>query len=651
MSTTLKKSIAGIAVLGFLALGFVTPAKAATIEELQALIADLTAQLAALSGGSSATSCTTYGVSAVVRQGMNGANVVAVQRAVNHTGAATLATDGAFGPATKAGVMAAQVKLGATADGVWGPNTQAKYQAWVTNTCDDSEGGSPTPGSTGGLNGGTGDITVDNISSYSNEDVGEGEDDVVVLGIDIEAGDDSDVRINSVKVEFLQNNATASDKLDDYADEVSVWFKGDKVGSADADDFSENNDVYSKNITLDSDVVIDADEEEELLVAVTALNNLDSTDFNNDQWNVAITQIRFTDGDGVVTTNSYTVDLTDGLADEPTNMITEAIFDFVDFGTSADVELKLRSASDNPEEGVVVVSDSGSTDGVLLLKGELEAEGSSDLWIDEFPVTFSPTGSNFNVIVESISIIIDGEEYTESVPSIAAGASATVTFDDLDFTLDAGDEVDFEVVAEIADIDDFTAGDTVEASVTQSNRSAIDVEDEAGDQLASGERSGTIGGDAQEFREEGIMVELVSATATKSSSDTNNGDTGTFDIVFDVTAIGSNVYISSVASTAGAANNTYSVDISGTASTAGLSAAFVNNTDSDLSSNGLYEIEETETERFTMTILRTINEDGDDGLYRAALTGIKWDTDDDTTPDQTYTTDLDGFKTGYIGLD
>ncbi|MEA2244397.1 MAG: hypothetical protein QOD24_3953 [Solirubrobacteraceae bacterium] len=54
------------------------------------------------------------------------------QQAVNGLGyRPPLVVDNRLGPKTKAGVKWLQTKVGATPDGVWGPNTEAKYVAYI----------------------------------------------------------------------------------------------------------------------------------------------------------------------------------------------------------------------------------------------------------------------------------------------------------------------------------------------------------------------------------------------------------------------------------------------------------------------------------------------------------------------------------------
>ena len=71
-----------------------------------------------------------------------------------------------------------------------------------TVTC--TTGGNDDGGDTGDcdLSGNAGDITVTQDTSYSAEEVGEGEEEVGVLGFEVEADDDSDIAVTSVRVAF-----------------------------------------------------------------------------------------------------------------------------------------------------------------------------------------------------------------------------------------------------------------------------------------------------------------------------------------------------------------------------------------------------------------------------------------------------------------
>src|SRR3989344_5732181 len=113
---------------------FATPARAQTLESLQAQIQALLAQIAALQGGSSvpSASCTTF--TRNHQQGQSGGVIMAIQKFLNSHGA-QIAASGAgspgnetsfFGGLTKAAVAKFQAANGISpAAGYWGPITRA----------------------------------------------------------------------------------------------------------------------------------------------------------------------------------------------------------------------------------------------------------------------------------------------------------------------------------------------------------------------------------------------------------------------------------------------------------------------------------------------------------------------------------------------
>jgi peptidoglycan hydrolase-like protein with peptidoglycan-binding domain len=577
---------------------------------------------------------------------------------------------GYFGAQTKAAVMAYQTSKGLPSTGFFGPLTMASVNANgnsavaagcpsgfnctpTTTTpscpvgfvCTPVGGGTPI---TTKLTGTDGTIDeVNQLSQYNNEEVGDGENDVKVVGFEIETSNDGDVLLRSIRLAFdpSGNASGVSDHLDDYIDSVSIWMGDKKIGTANASDFDEgSNDIYTKTITLTGSPIVKADDVEKFYITVDAVSNFDSGDIDgtDDSWSIDIDNIRYEDGSGVVTTLEE--------ADFGGDTFNVAI-DFVDFSTAADTELKLSKDSSSPEDGIVVVDDTDDTDDVVLLVGKLRLEGTSDAVLDELPIKLTTNGDSVSAVTGSLTLKIDGEEFTETV-DISAAQTGTVTFDNLDLDIEAGDTVTFTVMADVNDINnsavtatDFDEGDYLVASIPEAFRNDIDIENEEGDQLTNSEKTGTITGDAQEFRTEGIGLSLVS-TATDSTTGTSaNDDVGLFTIKYKVTAIGDTVYVSSLATSAGL---TYAVDKGGTATTSNsMSASLVNNDDTTLTSVGNYEIEEGESETFTLSVSVPLGTGGTSGQYRLALTGVKWDTTDDISMDNTYSSALDEFKTAY----
>ncbi len=585
-------------------------------------------------------------------------NVIAAQTALNAcVPGMSLALDGKFGPLTKGKFVSFQNSKNIKPDGVIGPVTAGQLAA--------CSGGASTPSTPGSstLDGTDGTINdVSTLSQYSGEEVGEGEDEVKVAGFEVEASNDGDVMLKSIKVTFdPTGNATGdSDHLDDYITGVTVWMGSEEIGSADADDFSENsNDTYSKTISLDG-AIVRADETEKFYISVDAPSTFDSGDIDGTvDFSVGIENIRYSDGSGVVTTlDASDSSFDDGDGQIGWNAVGDGLsFDAVGFSDSADTVLKISTASDSPEGGVVLVKESASTDNVVLLKGKLKLEGDSDVTIDEFPVSFSPVGANANVIAEGYTLVLGGDEFSESVSSIADGATGTVTFDNLDFVIEAGDTIEFEVLADIAELDGttFAEGDSLEANVTSDNRAMMDAENEESDQLseADSEKSGTANGEAQLFRTEGISVTLVSTAASVTTGTGASDDLGEFTIKFKVKANGSAIYVSSLAAASLTTSGTGAVagvERSGTATIGGVSVTIVNDTDDDLTSGvGNFLIEEGDEETFIMTTTVQLPTAGPAGQYRALLRALDWATTDTVTYNS-YESNLDSFKTSYKAL-
>lgn len=624
----------------------VSPASASaqTLAELQALVAQLQAQIAALSGGSSSAGHT---FNSDLTIGSTGADVTALQSFLESKGVLTMpvgVAKGYFGSLTQAALAAYQTSQGISpAAGYFGPITRANVNAASATTGTGT--GTGTTGTSAALAGTDGSISdVDELGAYNNEEVGDGENDVVVLGADVEASNDGDISLRSIKVSFDPTGNTGSDNLDDYIDGVTITLDGEEIGSADVDEFSEDSsDLWTKTITV-SNAIVRADKTAKLLVSVDAVNNLDSGDISGDSWTIDIENIRFEDGSGVVTTDTSTGDI---------NAFNQTI-NFVSFSTAADTELKISTASDTPEAGIVVIDDSSNTDNVVLLKGKLKLDGTSDVVIDEFPVTLTTVGgANVTAVTGSLTLKLDGEEFTETV-SISAATTGSVTFDNLDFAMEAGDTIEFEVLAEINDVDagNLDEGDTLAATVTASNRNLMDVENSEGDQLSdSSEKSGTATGEAQEFRTSGILLTLVSTNTDATVGTSAGDDIGLFTIRYKVTAIGDTVYVSSLADATTGANTdgktSVTVDRAGTATATNITVALVNISDDDLTSVGLYQIEEGESETFEVSASVPMNA-STVGQHRAALSGVRWTTTStDATPSNSYTSNLDSFKTSY----
>jgi len=621
-------------------------------------------------------------ITMTLRQGSTGAEVMCMQSIVGAT------PDGKFGPLTLASVKAWQAgHPPLVADGVVGALTRAAMMGaapmsqlpagcqvgWAVNPFTGAScTGTPPPVDNGDLEGGAGSITVSAKSTYSTEEVIAGDEDAKVLAFEVEADEDSDVDITSVKVEFQQTVAGNSDRIEDYMDSVSIFMGSEKVGEADAEDFTEDNDIYTKTISLDGAIVRSGDTEV-FAVAVTASGNLDSGDIDDDAFGVDVLNVRFEDADGVVTTED-----TDGDALDRT-------FDFDDLSTSGDLELKLTEGSGNPDAQVVEADDTTDTD-VTMLEFKLKAEG-SEMLVDALLMDTLALGVDvpFTDMVSEISLELDGDELdsvsaatlaqavgADTVMGTADDVAGTILFDDLDLLIDEGDTLTFKVVAKIREIaitapsaTVFDQGDSFTVSFTGTNLDAAttDVEDENGDTVVAGDRTGSVAGDAQTFYSTGIAVALDSVDADAFTVDGVTNDRVELMIKFKVTAFGADAFVPSAIDVS---NSTVGTASTGTAPTVNDGVAFhVQSADAQLVDASLaattltstaeemtnsFKIVEGDTETFTLNVVVT-NAAGvvlSGSSFRALLAGVAFADTDAAAGDSVYTSDLtDTFKTPY----
>jgi hypothetical protein len=636
---TISVKVAGI----FVAFAFAVTASSASALTTQELIDLLVGaglvssdQVASLTGGSTTTGGSSSACGPFTRDltiGSTGSDVTTLQTFLEEKGALTIpvgVAKGYFGSLTQSALASWQASNAVSpAAGYFGPKTRAAVATMCGPVVDTGSTGST--GSSSSLSGGAGSITVDGSSKYSGEEVGEDEEDVEVLAFDVEADDDSDVQITSIKVELHQQTAAISDKLDDYVSEVSVWFDGEKVGEADADDFSENSDVYTKSISLD-DVVIRAGDEERITLAVSALGNLDSGDIGTDDWQIGVSNVRFKDGDGVVTTESVTLDIDDDAVDQE----VEQRFNFASFASASDVELKVSLGDEDINDARVLNLDS-SDEEFEVLSFMIEAEGDSDLLITEIPVTVTTTGETDEAIIVIQATLYHGGEEIDS-QDVPTGGAVTFDLDD-GITIDAGDEEEFIVVVDMQEAGTTSDGDTVQVQLTTANVDDIEAEDEAGEDIADADASGSALADAHGLFDTGIMAEFVDSTSKATPSGLAGvDDFATFTIVFDVTAFDSNIYVDGSAITDEAGGATYqNIDADNIAATAVLEST------ADDAANDTFEVLEGTTERFTLTVSGS----GDDVFANASLESILYATtaiDGDTL----YTFSMEEFEADNV---
>jgi len=435
-----------------------------------------------------------------LRVGSSGQYVMNVQTVVGAT------ADGAFGNMTKAKVMAWQASHGLVADGVVGPATKnamnagsysdgvTVYPAGCTSAvgystttglscattttypagCTSAMGYSSTTGAkcdggsvtTGPLTGGAGELIYASTTSGLESNVKEGATEKV-LASKVEA-DGSDIAFSSVKVSFENNSGNGSTRLNKYIEKVSVMLGSAEVGSADADDFSKDGDVYTKSIALSGAVVKEGDAEN-LYVAVSVLNTVDE---DTASFYGIIEQVRWMDATGVIFSDTDS----DG-SDFGTGAAENFGFD----AASADDDIDIKSSSTDPDASTLLVDANDTSEEHLIGVFKLDVdEDSSDILVSEFPilVTFTASGNTTDDanaddagdVIDELRVTVDGKDYTATLEDseVTNGAGRAVYLVDDEFTVASGDVVDVKIYATFTEQDsNYGSGQVISVSTDE----------------------------------------------------------------------------------------------------------------------------------------------------------------------------------------
>lgn len=660
-TNAVAKFAAIVAGLGLVAMSFASfapSAKAMTVDEIAAQIAALQAQLAALTGGSSSGSSTTFTMDLTL--GSTGSEVTALQNFLIGKGHSIPAgATGYFGAQTQAALAAFQAANGVSpAAGYFGPITRAKVNGMgggsTSDDSDDSDDDSDLSGGAGSVD------TYTIMSTLTNEEVGEDEEDVEVAGLEIEADSGSDLELTAVRLVF--DEGTAASDFEDYATEVSLWLDGEEVGRVDADEFTDDN-SWTTTISLDG-AVIEAGETAELVLAISGIGNLDSADAT-DTWTIDFRQVRFEDADGA------------SISEDPST--GTRTFSFEAFATAADVELKIASDDDDVNDAHVIdVHATNKTQDVELASFTLEAEGDSDIEIKKFGINLDVTGAAHvdDVLSGGTSpalwLEIEGDtygtaDYFDDADDTDVGTDEDVLFDDVDYTINAGDTVTVLIKADLLALSgDIDEADTIQVSLTETETdqaTLVKVKDEAGEDLADADKTGSVTTGAHAVHDVGVQVTFVSASeAVLANDNAVDNDIGTFTMVFDITAFGGTVYVGDTAIGTTVADSAigsgaltdaivYRVYDSGTATVDDLADTITFTTPAGVvDSTDNIEIQDGKTSRVTLTTTQTNDSAEDDGIYYMDMAAIYWGIADDTTYEFVYKYDLDDFETSTVSL-
>lgn len=638
-----KLAVAVVAVAMALA-AFAPAAQAQTTEELQAMINDLLAQVAALqAGGDSMTSSSDvcpFTWTRDLSSGSTGADVMSLQKFLNSDADTRVAATGAgsmgmeteyYGPATAAAVSKFQVKYRAeilspaglvNPTGYFGPSTRTKanglcVSAPVVDDMDDSEDMDEEDDSDNTL---SGEASLDDftIDSADEDELEEGAEDAPVAELTFEFTD-GDAEISRIDITV----AGGTDETDpwDVFETFQLWVDGDMVAEENADDEDDYLDDSTGEFRFSGlDLFAEEDEELEIILAVTLQNSLDGVD-DGETWNFEVDAIRFFDADGVATTEDSGFDFNSSVSID----IEEAGFED---------ELIVKTSSSDPDASTLQLEDDSKSDWFTVFIFDLDTDDSvNDIEINSIPVTFEVSSGTVTSIVDDFELVIDGVTIDDfDYDGGADDNSRILTFDvDGDVVIDAGDRVAAELMVRFKSLALGNEGITASGTVTSANADAIDAE--GADDLDTTQLSGSAFGDDHTLRTAGIDVSPEGTSAEVTSVDGDDNDYATLEIEVEVTAFEQDVYIDTddtdsltwdIVNSAGASLNV---------PTASTTVVLTSTADEQ---GTYFEIPEGQTETLTLTVTWTPGALASQA-GRLVLQSITFD-DDAGSEDQTQTT-------------
>jgi peptidoglycan hydrolase-like protein with peptidoglycan-binding domain len=536
VTTATSKAIVAFVAAAMIFTMFATPAKAQTVEELQAQINTLMAQIAALSGGTAAApaaaACGPW--TRDLRTGMTGADVRQLQQYLNRNADTRVAATGAgsagmetefYGPATAAAVSKFQVMYMAeiltpngltSPTGFFGPSTRAKMNALCaaapTTPTTPTEGGeTTTPTTPTTLQGGEGSVSVTkSLDGNITIDSSKAEE---VIEVEIEAID-SDIAINRVDFTF-----DARPWL--YFDEVNLLVDGEEVASLSrSSDFTQVGSNWRARFSGLNLVVREDD-----IAVVTLEVKLKNDLANRNGQIVTITtsetdMVRFVDGAGISDT--------DGIDAEAEITINDV------FGNG---DIKVTVSDKSPENATIVLNEKSNTNGVTVFVWEVEAD-ETDMEVTDVEVEFDRDGSGVSVADTVRRAQLFAGNTLLKTKSISSGNS--VTFDDLKHTIKEGETREFSVRVDFNNgnqvLNNINVAETF--TVVGATTYAEDVDFMPKDEFVAASNA-----------DHTLVVNGVVAKANAMTVSKNNQNT-TLTVVLDVTAYGADFWVSANSATA-----------------------------------------------------------------------------------------------------
>lgn len=534
----MKKTIATLAVLSMVFVGLMPSlAQAQTNTELQAqinsllnLISQLQARLA--SGTATSTSPSqSFVFTGDLTVGSRGESVNQLQMFLVSKGFLVMPQGvafGYFGNLTQSSLGRFQASQGISPTaGFFGPITRTKINSLLATETPPTTT-PPTSGGTGittpGIEG-TMSVTSSNVGLRST--VYENDREAPVLGMKISARQ-SDIAVQRVKIN-LGNSSRVYNRLLSklYVTDGSAILASSDLNSSTVT--REGNEYF---ITITGfNYLIPKNTEKNLVIKADVYSSIDSTDRNTPLTiQLANSGIRGIDGAGI-----------DHYSPSTGSTIARSVNVSQSLAETSTLRLSLNSGTPRTQE---VVADAGvnnnELDKLTLLTFDIKSER-DNVTITDLQVNVSKSGSG-TATASSTIYLYDGSTEIDN----ASVVNGVATFQNLDYTIPQDSTKTLSVRTDIRNANANSA--TFIASIPSSG---IIAENRLGDQLSSGDVSGSAVGYAIGVRNVGSGITLVSKSVTTSGVPQGNDETSAMTATFNVRvrAVGSDLVLGTPAST------------------------------------------------------------------------------------------------------
>jgi len=494
---TISKIAAIALVAAFVVVG-ASSAKAATVAELQAMIAQLTAQISALSGTTAPAASVTFTSNLTV--GSTGAEVSALQNFLASKGFLTATARGYFGALTKAAVAAYQTSKGISPTaGYFGPATRAAVNAEAVVTSTTTTTTTTTTTGTGITTAGVeGTLSLTSSSAGTASSIYEGDTQAKILGLKLEAKT-SDISVQRIKLD-LGNSSEIYNKV---LSKVSVLDGSTVLASSDLNSSTVVKEGSEYYITLTGfNALVKKDTTKVLTIAVDVRPSVDSVVRSHTQTIQTVAQaVRGVDGAGL---DQYTVNTAGTVSKFFT--VASTLVD------SAKLTFSLSSAS---PAATTIIASSGSlnneADKVTALVFNVKAEKDNVLIND---LTVSATGTAVSAGEITTAYLFDGS--TELNNTSVNSTTGLATFSNLDLTVSKDSTKSFTVKFDVRNAT--STAKTLAAAVLTVSTSNVDAENSAGDSIANAYLSGSATAETMQVQTAGAVYTLVGTpTLTKTA--------------------------------------------------------------------------------------------------------------------------------------